>query len=94
MVEASWTDLLCYEMLLSSTNMFYEPAEAVAFAESPDLIETMDNVRIFSDSHGLLEGGQDFVGIAFPGDEVLGDPENVRLRFIADYMEMAADGSL
>ncbi len=94
MAAASGTDLEGYEMQLASTTMFYEPDEGVGFALSPDLIETMDNVRTFSDDHGLLEGGLDVVGIGFPGDQVLGDPDNIKLRFTADFMRMAADGSL
>ena len=60
----------------------------------PDLVTTMDSVRSFSDEHGLIEGGMDFVGIAFPGGEVLGDEANIKLRFTEDYMKMAADGAL
>ena len=94
MAEASGTDLAGYDLQLASTKMFYEPAAAVAFARSLDLISTMDHVRRFSDSHGLLEGGLDFVGIAFPGGEVLGDPSNIKLRFTDAYMQMAVDGAL
>ena len=54
----------------------------------------MENVRTFSDEHGLIEGGKDFVGIAFPGGEVLGDEANVKLRFTEEYMKVAADGAL
>ena len=94
MAEASGTDLAGYEMQLASTEMFYDPAAAVAFTVSPDLVTTMENVRAFSDAHGLLEGGLDFVGIAFPGDQTLGDPANIKLRFTETYMAMAADGAL
>jgi NitT/TauT family transport system substrate-binding protein len=94
MAEASGTDLAGYEMQLDSTMMFFEPADAVAFTVSPDLVETMDRVRTFSDSHGLLEGGLDAVGIAFPDGTTLGSESNVKLRFTAEYMQMAADGAL
>ncbi len=94
MAEASGTDLAGYEMQLASTMMFYDPADAVAFALSPDLVQTMDRVRTFSDGHGLLEGGLDHVGIAFPGGTTLGSDTNVKLRFVADYMAMAAEGGL
>ncbi|MCH5375083.1 MAG: lipid kinase, partial [Planctomycetes bacterium] len=36
----------------------------------------------------------DAVGMSFPGDKTLGDPNNVTLRFDASYMQMAADGKL
>jgi NitT/TauT family transport system substrate-binding protein len=94
MAEASGTDLAGYDMQLASTKMFYQPADAVAFSQGPELVTTMDHVRQFSDGHGLLEGGLDFVGIGFPGGEVLGDPDNLKLRFSADYMQMAVDGTL
>jgi NitT/TauT family transport system substrate-binding protein len=94
MGQAAGTDLEGYDAQLASTEMFYAPADAVAFAQSPDLVTTMDNVRTFSDEHGLMEGGMDFVGIAFPGEETLGDPENIKLRFTAEYMKMAADDAL
>ena len=94
MGEAAGTDLAGYDAQLASTEMFYQPADAVSFTLSPDLITTMDNVRSFSDEHGLIEGGKDFVGIAFPGGEVLGDEANVKLRFTETFMKMAADGAL
>jgi len=94
MGEASGTDLEGYEAQLASTRMFYDPADAVAFTRSPDLVETMDSVRQFSDRHGLLQGGLDFVGIAFPDGTVLGNAGNVNLRFTDSYMQMAADDAL
>ncbi|MEM8914487.1 MAG: putative urea ABC transporter substrate-binding protein [Pseudomonadota bacterium] len=91
---AAGTDLAGYDAQLASTQMFYEAADAVTFTQSPDLVTTMDSVRQFSDTHGLMVGGLDFVGIAFPGGEVLGDPENVTLRFSDEFMSMAAEGAL
>ena len=63
------------------------PPDAVAFATSPDLPETMEHVAQFSFDHGLLgEGARDAgaVGIAFPGGKVLGNKNNVKLRFDAE----------
>jgi len=94
MGEAAGTDLAGYDAQLASTEMFYAPGEAVAFTLSPDLVTTMDSVRKFSDEHGLIEGGMDFVGIAFPDGSVLGDEANVKLRFSEAFMKMAADGAL
>ncbi|TVQ30934.1 MAG: lipid kinase [Geminicoccaceae bacterium] len=94
MAEASGTDLEGYDMQLASTEMFFDPADAVAFTNSPDLVTTMENVRLFSDEHGLLEGGLDFVGIAFPDGTVLGNPANIKLRFTNEFMAMAATGEL
>ena len=97
MAEASGTDLAGYNAQLAATQMFFEAADAVAFTESPDLVATMDSVRQFSHSHGLLGDGMmgvDAVGIAFPDGSVLGDEANVQLRFTSEFMGMAADGSL
>ena len=70
---------------------------ALAFATSPDLPKTMEHVAQFSFDHGLLgEGAPDagFIGIAFPDGKVLGSEENLKLRFDAEYMGLAADGKL
>ncbi|PKM43806.1 MAG: lipid kinase [Gammaproteobacteria bacterium HGW-Gammaproteobacteria-1] len=97
MATASGTDLAGYDAQLATTKMFYTPAEAVAFALTPELLKTMDYVRTFSFEHGILgEGAKnaDAVGMAFPGGKTLGDVKNVKLRFITDYMKLAADGKL
>lgn len=94
---ASGTDLAGYEAQLAATRMFYSAADAVAFARSPELVKTMDAVRGFSFAHGLLgEGAKspDAVGMAFPGGKTLGSKDNVKLRFDADFMAMAAGAAL
>ena len=48
MGEASGTDLEGYEAQLASTRMFYSPADAVAFTNSPELMTTMEYVANFS----------------------------------------------
>jgi NitT/TauT family transport system substrate-binding protein len=94
MAEASGTDLAGFDAQLASTRMFWEPAEAVAFTTSPDLLTTMDHVRTFSADKGLLGGDMDAVGIGFPGGKSLGDAGSIRLRFDETFMRMAADGAL
>jgi NitT/TauT family transport system substrate-binding protein len=97
MGAASGTDLAGYEMQLDSTMMFFDPAEAAAFARSEDLPKTMDAVRTFLFDHGLLGAGApspDVVGIAFPDGSVQGDAGNVTFRFVTDYMDAAAEGAL
>jgi NitT/TauT family transport system permease protein len=42
MAEHSGTDLAGYDAQLATTKMFFGPGEAVAFANSPALVETMD----------------------------------------------------
>lgn len=82
---------------LATTQMFYQPAEAVRIATDAKLIETMDHVRKFSFEKGLFGAGAktvDHVGIAFPNGKTLGNSNNLKLRFDAKYMELARDGKL
>ncbi|MCB1739954.1 MAG: putative urea ABC transporter substrate-binding protein [Gammaproteobacteria bacterium] len=97
MGKASGTDLAGFEAQLASTQMFFEPGEAVAFAKSDKLIGTMDHVRNFSFSHGILgEGARtpDAVGMRFANGKTLGDTANIKLRFDATFMTLAAEGRL
>jgi len=97
MGTASGTDLAGYDAQLASTEMFYAPADAVAFTEDAKLVETMDFVRQFLFDKGILGEGAtsvDFVGIGFPGGKTLGDTGNIKLRFDPAFMQMAAEGKL
>ncbi len=97
MAAAAGTDLAGYESQLATTRMFHDPAEAVAFTLGADLPRTMEEVRQFSFRHGLLGEGApspDVIGIGFPDGSTLGDAGNVTLRFTADFMQSAADGTL
>ena len=93
----SGTDLAGFDAQLGTTRMFYTPSEAVAFAKSTDLVKTMELVRTFCFEHNLLGEGvksKDAIGIVFPSGETLGRKNNVKLRFDASLMQMAADGKL
>ncbi|WP_424968292.1 putative urea ABC transporter substrate-binding protein [Dinoroseobacter sp. S375] len=97
MAEASGTDLAGYKAQLASTEMFYTPADAVAFTSSAELPETMVNVAEFLFDKGILGEGApsaDFVGVAYPDGSTTGDAGNVQFRFDTTYMQMAADGAL
>jgi len=97
MAKASGTDLAGYKSQLLTTRLFAAPAEAESFAAGPNIVKSMDLVRTFSFSHGLLGDGArsvDAVGIAFAGGKTLGDPKNIKLRFDPSYMQLAADGKL
>lgn len=97
MAEASGTDLAGFNAQLATTQMFYAPADAVAFANDPKLIETMKFVARFLFDHGILGEGAtspDFVGMEFPGGKTLGDSANIKLRFDPSFMAMAAEGKL
>ncbi|WP_152206311.1 putative urea ABC transporter substrate-binding protein [Marinobacter changyiensis] len=96
LADASGTDLAGYESQLASTRMFYDAKDAVAFVNSPELQDTMQKVAEFSFQHGLLgEGAPDagFIGVETPAG-TYGNSGNIKLRFIPDYMQMAADGEL
>ena len=97
MAEASGTDLDGYKAQLAATEMFYDPAAAVAQASSAELPTTMTTVAEFLFDKGILGEGApsaDFVGIAYPDGTVTGNTDNVKFRFDATYMQMAADGAL
>jgi NitT/TauT family transport system substrate-binding protein len=97
MAEASGTDLEGYKAQLASTEMFYDPADAVAFTESADLPTTMVNVAEFLFDKGILGEGApsaDYIGVAYPDGSTTGDAGNVQFRFDTTYMQMAADGRL
>lgn len=97
MGQASGTDLKGFESQMAATKLFDKPADALAFAKSPDLPKTMDHVRTFLFSKGLLGNGApsaDVIGIEMPDGSVLGDKANVKLRFATTYMDAAAKGAL
>lgn len=96
MAKASGTDLAGYNAQLDATKMFYSAEDALTFTRSPKLTATMQKVSEFSFDHGLLgEGAPDasFIGIETPAG-LYGNPQNVKLRFTPDYMQMAAEGKL
>lgn len=96
MATASGTDLAGYEAQLATTEMLYTPDAAVAFTKSKQLPKTMEYIAEFSFKHGLLgEGASDasFIGIETPAG-VVGDKNNIKLRFDPKYMKMAAKGKL
>jgi NitT/TauT family transport system substrate-binding protein len=85
-----------FKAQLRTTAMFYKAADAVTFATGDQLKKTMTYVRDFSFDHGLFGDAEskDVVGISYPDGMVLGAKSNIRLRFDATYMKMAADGKL
>lgn len=86
-----------FKAQLATTAMFYKAADAAAFAAGADLKKTMEQVRTFTFSKGLFGKGaksKDFVGIRFPDGSVAGAAKNVKLRFDASVMQMAAGGKL
>ena len=97
MAEASGTDLAGYKAQLASTEMFWDPADAVAFTSDDALKTTMVNVAEFLFDKGILGEGApsaDFVGVEYPDGTITGDANNVKMRYDTTYMQMAADGAL
>jgi NitT/TauT family transport system substrate-binding protein len=97
MAEASGTDLAGYMAQLASTQMFFDPADAVAQAASPALPGTMVEIAEFLFDKGILGEGApsaDFVGVEYPDGGITGSDQNVMFRFDASFMQMAADGAL
>ncbi len=78
-----------FKAQLRTTKMFFGAAGAADFAAGAQVKTTMEHVRQFSFDKGLFGDGAatpDFVGIAFPDGSVLGDKQNVKLRFVDSYM--------
>lgn len=97
MAKASGTDLAGFTSQLATTHMFVTPSEALAYMSSDAVVKTMDLVRHFSFEHSLLGQGAstvDVVGLQFPGNKLLGDAKNVKVRFDGTYTKMALDGAL
>jgi len=97
MAKASGTDLPGFEAQLAATRLFAEPAEAAAFTASKDVAATMERVAGFLFEKDLL--GKDAksagaIGIEMADKSVLGDAKNVKFRFDATFMKMAAEHKL
>jgi NitT/TauT family transport system substrate-binding protein len=95
--EASQDTFASYKEQLSTTHMFYTPQSAAEMTTSAQFKKTMELVRQFCASHGLLgekTNSADDVAIRFPDGTTEGRPDRVRLRFDVSYMQMAAGGKL
>lgn len=97
MAVSSGTDLADFDNQVSTTAFYYDPAKGAAAFTSPQMAEIADSTMEFSFIHGLLgttAKDKGFIGIELPGGTVLGDKDNVKLRFDPTYMQMAAGGKL
>jgi NitT/TauT family transport system substrate-binding protein len=97
MAKLSGTDLPGYEAQIADTFLYVKPADALAYTTSPGLVTATDRMRKFAFDQGLFGKGAksvDDIGIAFPGGKVLGNPQNVKLRFDPTYISAAAKGEL
>ncbi|MDQ4140340.1 MAG: putative urea ABC transporter substrate-binding protein [Bacteroidota bacterium] len=97
MAESAGSSLQDYKEQLKTTAMFYSPKSALNYVTSKEVIKSMDYVRKFSFSHGLLgENATSFdqIGIQYPNGVVQGDKGNIQLYFDSSYMQKAADAQL
>jgi NitT/TauT family transport system substrate-binding protein len=97
MAKASGTDLAGFDSQLASTKLFDKAADAEAFTKSAAVGTTMDRVRKFLFDKALLgkdAKSADVVGIELGDKQVIGDKNNVKLRFDASFMDAAAKGKL
>jgi NitT/TauT family transport system substrate-binding protein len=97
MAKASGATLAEYEMQVSKTKLFFTAPDLLAFTTDAKMKEAHDFVRKFLFEKGLLGQGAtspDAIGIEFSDKSVLGDANNIKLRFNADFVKMAVDGKL
>lgn len=86
-----------FEQQLTTTALFYTPVEALNFTRSAELKNKNDLVRKFCAERGLMGNGvtsADVIGIQYPDGSVQGDPRNIKLRYVTEFMEEAAAGKL
>jgi len=97
MARESGATLAEFKSQLGTTAMYYDANAAAAFTASPTVRETMEHVRDFSFDKGLYgtdADSPDVVGIEFDDGGVLGNRDNIKLRFTARYMQdLAASDS-
>lgn len=97
MAKLSGSDLPGFEAQLKTTYLYSDPKAAQAFMTGPDIVAANDKVRKFSFDNGLFGQGAksvDDIGIEFTGGKILGNQQNVKLRFDPTYVTAAAAGSL
>lgn len=97
LAETSATDAKAFEEQLKSVVIFSTGTDALEFADRPQTKDTLVRVRDFAHRYALL--GKDVkdassVGIELPSGEVVGDKNNVLLRFDREYIAQAAAGKL
>lgn len=97
MAKASGTDLAGFEAQLTATRLFTTAADAAAFIQSKEVASTMKRVSEFLFEKELLgksAKSAGAIGIELADKSVIGDKKNVKFRFDATFMNMAAAGKL
>ena len=97
MAKSAGGTLAEFQAQLKTTRMFYDPKEAADFTKSSDIKTVMDMIRTFCFDHGLYGSNltsKDAIGIEFADKSVLGNKNNIKLRFDPTYMQLAAEDRL
>lgn len=97
MADASGTDVTGLNTQIDATHFFYTPKQTLEFLTPEQLKTTMTFVSEFSFKHGLLgEAAKSptAIGIELPDGTVLGDKNNVNMRFNQTFVRMAAQETL
>jgi NitT/TauT family transport system substrate-binding protein len=97
MAEASQDTLVSLKSQLATTQLFFDPAAALTFANSSETKQKMQLVRTFCFRHNLLGDhtqSVDDVAIQYPDKSVQGRPDRVRLRFEQKFMMAASNRQL
>jgi NitT/TauT family transport system substrate-binding protein len=96
MASNSGVSVADFEKQLETTAMFYHAWDGASFANSPSVRDTMDRAREFGFRYGLLgrnAKSADAVGIELSDGQIIGDANNVKLRFSSAYMQRASLGT-
>lgn len=89
MADAVGTDPAGFQKQIDTIH-FFTPEEATQLVTSQDFADTIESITQFAWDKGLLgQGatGPDAVGVQFGEAHVLGNEQNVNLRFPTSYME-------
>lgn len=91
MAAAVQTDRAGFMGQIETIN-FFSPEEAAAMVSSDEFSQGLASMTEFAWDKGLLgEGasGPDVIGVEFPAGNTLGNPDYIKLRFPATFMESA-----
>ena len=90
MAESAGGSLEDFKAQLKTTEMFYTKEAAAKFIDSKDVETTMNSVRNFAFDKGLYGEGADsvdFIGIEFADGTIIGDKNNVKIRFTSEFLK-------
>jgi NitT/TauT family transport system substrate-binding protein len=97
MAKLSGTDLADFDNQVTTTHLYYEPADALKAFRDPAVAGIMERTRTFCFENGLFGNtakSRDAIGIELADGKILGDKSNVKLRFDATFTALAAEGKL